>query len=115
MQPLSYSGDSMGTMVSRFGGTPLRWASDVALGMIVLYRAVSPVFVSLWGPACRFEPTCSRYAMEAISRYGLAHGGLMALKRLLKCRPLGGWGFDPIPQTHSTNDFGIAGPDGEPR
>jgi len=76
----------------------------VALGIISVYRAIlSPVLLSISGPACRFEPTCSAYAAEAISQYGITRGGWMALKRLLKCRPLGGWGFDPLPTTRYRN------------
>lgn len=75
-----------------------RWFSLVAFAIIAGYRAVlSPVLLATWGPACRFEPTCSAYAAQAIARYGITRGGWMALKRLIKCRPLGGWGFDPLP------------------
>ena len=78
----------------------VQWGSWVALAMIAGYRAVlSPILLSMWGPACRFEPTCSAYAAEAIARCGITRGGWMALKRLMKCRPLGGWGFDPLPET----------------
>ncbi len=56
-------------------------------------RAISP-----WlPPACRFEPTCSVYAREAILRYGLAKGLVLALTRLLRCHPLHPGGFDPVP------------------
>jgi putative membrane protein insertion efficiency factor len=69
----------------------------VARAMIAVYRwLLSPLLVALMGPACRFEPTCSRYAEEAIARYGTARGGWRALKRLLRCRPGGGWGYDPV-------------------
>jgi uncharacterized protein len=72
--------------------------SYVAVAIISVYRVIlSPLLLSISGPACRFEPTCSAYAIEAISRYGIAHGGWVALKRLLKCRPFGVWGFDPVP------------------
>jgi uncharacterized protein len=84
-------------------GSPARggqWHVQVALALIAAYRALlSPVLFSLWGPACRFEPTCSAYAAQAIARYGIAMGGWIAMKRLLKCRPLGEWGFDPLPET----------------
>ena len=46
--------------------------------------------------ACRFVPTCSEYAAEAITRHGALDGGLMALKRVMRCHPLGGRGFDPV-------------------
>lgn len=78
----------------------VQWLSYVALAIISVYRAIlSPVLLSMSGPACRFEPTCSAYAAEAIARYGITRGGWIALKRLLKCRPFGGWGFDPLPTT----------------
>jgi uncharacterized protein len=67
--------------------------------LIDIYRAVfSPLITSTIGPACRFEPTCSDYAREAISRHGIVSGGRLALGRLLRCRPGGGWGPDPVPQ-----------------
>ena len=66
----------------------------IARVLIRIYKlVVSPIF----GPACRFEPTCSHYAMIAIERYGVAGGGLMALKRLLRCHPWSAGGFDPVP------------------
>jgi uncharacterized protein len=69
----------------------------VARATIAVYHwLLSPLLVALMGPACRFEPTCSRYAEEAIARYGTARGGWLALKRLLRCRPGGGWGYDPV-------------------
>jgi putative membrane protein insertion efficiency factor len=48
-------------------------------------------------PACRFLPTCSEYAMEAIDRYGAAKGGWLAVKRVLRCNPLFPGGYDPVP------------------
>jgi putative membrane protein insertion efficiency factor len=71
----------------------------------VLARAVirgyqillSPVLVAMFGRACRFEPRCSAYALEAIENHGLIRGGAMAARRLLRCHPLGGHGYDPVP------------------
>ncbi len=48
-------------------------------------------------PVCRFEPTCSRYSYEAISRYGFFRGGWLMVKRLARCQPFGGSGPDPVP------------------
>jgi len=61
-------------------------------GYRVLISPVLPV-------ACRFGPTCSEYAMDAIACHGAARGGWLALRRILRCHPWGGSGFDPVPPT----------------
>jgi putative membrane protein insertion efficiency factor len=67
--------------------------SAAAIAVIRLYQqAVSPYLPSI----CRFEPSCSHYASEAIATHGLLKGGLMGLKRMLRCRPRGGSGYDPV-------------------
>jgi putative membrane protein insertion efficiency factor len=71
--------------------------SAISRAAIAIYRRVfSPLIVMLFGPACRFEPSCSNYADEAIARFGIARGGWLTLKRPMRCRPLGGWGYDPV-------------------
>jgi putative membrane protein insertion efficiency factor len=66
---------------------------QICLAMIVVYRyCVSP----LLGPACRFEPTCSAYARDAIIKYGVMKGVGMAALRLLKCHPFHPGGMDPV-------------------
>jgi len=63
-----------------------------ALWLLRLYkRWISPAFP----PSCRYRPTCSEYAMEAIECYGVARGALMAIWRLLRCHPLAKGGYDP--------------------
>jgi uncharacterized protein len=52
-------------------------------------------------PACRYTPTCSEYAMEAIERRGVIVGGLLATKRVLSCNPFSRGGYDPVPGTHA--------------
>jgi putative membrane protein insertion efficiency factor len=70
---------------------PLSW---LMLSLIAFYRSfISP----LTPPACRFTPTCSQYAQEAIRKYGPFRGGWLALKRILRCHPFGGSGYDPVP------------------
>lgn len=56
--------------------------------------AISP----LLGPSCRFTPTCSHYAIEAIEEWGPLKGAWMGLRRLLKCHPWGPHGYDPVPK-----------------
>ena len=48
-------------------------------------------------PSCRYQPSCSAYAIGALERYGAWRGGLLAAKRLLRCHPWGGSGYDPVP------------------
>lgn len=62
---------------------------------------VSPILP----PRCRFLPTCSDYAIEAIARHGPLHGGGLALWRLARCHPLGGSGYDPVPPLPSAAEF----------
>lgn len=65
----------------------------VCIGIIRFYqRWISPLF----GPACRFEPTCSQYAAEAIARYGLICGIGRSVWRLMKCHPFHPGGIDPV-------------------
>jgi uncharacterized protein len=64
------------------------------IGLIQVYRMT---FSLLIGRSCRFLPTCSEYAIEAIKRHGAARGSVLALKRVGRCHPWGGSGFDPVP------------------
>ena len=56
-------------------------------------RVISPVLPR----ACRFHPTCSDYALQAIDKYGITQGGGMAVRRLLRCHPFHAGGYDPVP------------------
>ncbi len=52
----------------------------------------------LLGPNCRFEPSCSVYASDALARFGAGRGSVMALRRIMRCHPWGGSGWDPVPE-----------------
>ena len=90
--------DSDVLLVSEDGSTrasfPFNGVKKLALTSIVLYqRTVSP-FLPM---SCRYMPTCSHYSHEAISRHGTLKGGWLTLRRLARCHPLGGKGYDPVP------------------
>lgn len=57
-------------------------------------------------PACRFSPTCSQYAVEAIERFGVIKGGGLAVWRILRCNPWGGHGYDPVPEKKNPHKDG---------
>jgi putative membrane protein insertion efficiency factor len=61
-----------------------------------LLRAYRRFLSPLLPPACRFEPTCSRYALEAIERHGALRGSLLAVRRLARCHPFHPGGYDPV-------------------
>jgi putative membrane protein insertion efficiency factor len=65
--------------------------------LLALIRAYQLAVSPLIGPACRFEPTCARYATEAIERHGPWRGGALAVRRLLRCHPFRPGGYDPVP------------------
>lgn len=70
-------------------------ATYMLLLPIMFYRTCISPFTP---PACRFTPTCSAYAMEAIKKHGPLKGLYLACKRLLRCHPWGGHGYDPVPE-----------------
>jgi putative membrane protein insertion efficiency factor len=67
---------------------------QLAMGLIKLYQnTVSKVLPSV----CRFQPTCSQYALEALKKYGFARGSWLATKRIIRCNPFTEGGYDPVP------------------
>lgn len=80
-----------------------RALNAVLLALVALYRrAISPALTALVGPRCRFHPSCSAYADEALRRHGPVRGGWLALRRLGRCHPFHPGGFDHVPgdRTH---------------
>lgn len=70
------------------------WPQRVLIGLVKGYR----FFLSPWlGSACRFEPTCSRYALQALQSHGAWHGSLLTGRRLMRCHPWCAGGLDPVP------------------
>ena len=75
--------------------TIIKIITKALVGLIGIYRVfVSPVI----GPRCRHIPSCSEYALEAIKKRGILAGALLISKRILKCRPGGTSGYDPVPE-----------------
>jgi putative membrane protein insertion efficiency factor len=71
-----------------------RWAASVLIAAARCYQAlVRPLMAG----SCRYVPGCSEYFIEAVRLHGPWHGTLLGVKRVLRCRPGGGWGYDPVP------------------
>lgn len=76
---------------------PLDLATVANAGLRGAVRAYQLVVSPLLPPSCRYLPTCSDYAIEALARHGVLRGGGLALCRLARCHPWGGSGYDPVP------------------
>ncbi|KPP86114.1 MAG: putative membrane protein insertion efficiency factor [Rhodobacteraceae bacterium HLUCCO07] len=67
-------------------------------------RAYRLLFSPWVGHGCRYQPTCSAYALEALERHGAIRGGWLALRRILRCHPMGSSGYDPVPGADPAHD-----------
>jgi uncharacterized protein len=68
------------------------------IALVRLYqRLVSPVLNAVSGPRCRFHPTCSAYAVQALQQHGALRGSVLTVRRIGRCHPLNEGGFDPVP------------------
>ncbi len=70
------------------------WTIWLPVKLIRLYQITLSPYM---GRQCRYTPTCSNYAIEALQKHGLLRGGWLAVKRILRCAPWGGSGYDPVP------------------
>lgn len=66
----------------------------IAIKLIKIYQNIP----GPWHNSCRHIPTCSNYALKAIERYGFIKGSFLSIKRIIKCNPLGTYGYDPVPE-----------------
>ena len=71
--------------------------SPGATALRLLVRLYQLTLAGLFPPSCRFEPSCSHYAMEALRQHGAMRGTVLTVRRVLRCNPWGGMGYDPVP------------------
>lgn len=77
--------------------------SPVAIPLIFMVRLYQAGLSPLLGGHCRYRPTCSQYAIDALQTHGVIRGLWLALRRILRCHPLGGMGYDPVPPRNEQN------------
>jgi putative membrane protein insertion efficiency factor len=76
----------------------VKWLLKIlSFPFILLIKIYQKIVSPILGPQCRFTPTCSNYALEALKKYGVFKGTWLAVKRISKCHPWGGSGYDPVP------------------
>ena len=104
--------ETSNTQAERRSGAsrPVRRPSFLVRSLLLLLRAykilISPLLTVLCGPVggCRFTPTCSVYAMDALREHGTGAGAWLAAKRICRCQPWGGCGHDPVPPRRNTGN-----------
>jgi uncharacterized protein len=102
--------NAMGARGSNLPRAAARIAAGAVAGALDLYHLLIAPFLTIHsGTGCRFEPSCSCYARSALLRFGLWRGGYLSARRLARCRPWGGHGYDPVPQTLPARNQGHPG------
>lgn len=69
----------------------------MAIPLILLIRMYQMFISPMLPPSCRYTPTCSHYTLEALKKYGILKGGWLGIRRISRCHPWGGSGYDPVP------------------
>lgn len=99
---MSMTGDSRQPLPSIVGNFLWNVPRNLLIGLLIAYRAaVSP----LYGQVCRFFPSCSAYALEAVTVHGAVRGTWLALKRLARCHPWNDGGIDHVPHGHRHDEW----------
>jgi putative membrane protein insertion efficiency factor len=86
----------------------MNFGQHILIFFVRIYRVtLSPVLTVVFGPngGCRYTPSCSRYALEAIQTHGAISGSWMSLKRICRCNPFGGCGHDPAPPVEKSQNL----------
>jgi putative membrane protein insertion efficiency factor len=81
--------------------------STARRAVLLALRAYKWLLSPLLPAACRYTPTCSEYALQAVERHGVLRGGLMAAGRVLRCHPFAGSGYDPVQESLTTDHRGL--------
>jgi len=89
----------------------MSWSVRAGVWLVQAYQVILGPFT---GGACRFTPSCSAYAVEALETHGVRAGLRLAISRVARCHPFGGWGVDPVPPADLSSDAPVSMADTRP-